>query len=375
MHALVLRALGTLPAVEDLVLDPPGPGEVSVRILASGVCHSDLHVVDGDWGFDGPVVLGHEGAGVVEELGPGVEAPEPGTLVSLSWYYPCLRCRECASGTEWACTGTRANDHVQQDGTTRLHARDGTDVLAYLSIGTLAERAVVPAQAAVPIDPRTPPEVAALIGCCVATGVGAVTNTAGVRAGDSVAVLGLGGVGLSAVMGAAMAGAAPVIAVDRVPAKLRLAEEIGATETILAGDDDEGTVVAIRRAGGGVGPDHVIEAVGAPATVELAIRAVGMGGTVVLVGLGRDGDRASFDLNRVVERSVTVRGSNYGWTAAAKDFPRLAEAHLDGRLPIDRLVSERISLDDVNRAFEAMRIGEGARRVVVFDRPSGTLAS
>lgn len=373
MRAFVLRALGTPPGVEELVLDPPGPGEISVRILASGVCHSDLHVVDGDWGFDGPVVLGHEGAGVVEELGSGVDGPEPGTLVSLSWYYPCLRCRECASGTKWACTGTRANDHVQQDGTTRLHAGDGTDVLAYLSIGTLAERAVVPAQAAVPVDPRTPQEVAALIGCCVATGVGAVTNTAGVRAHDSVAVLGLGGVGLSAVMGAAMVGADPVIAVDRVPAKLRLAEEVGATETILAEEDDEGTVAAIRRAAGASGPDHVIEAIGAPATVELAIRAAGMGGTVVLVGLGRDGDRASFEVNRLVERSVTLRGSNYGWTSAAEHFPRLARAHLDGRLPIDRLVTERIQLGDVNLAFEAMRNGEGARRVVVFDRPSDAL--
>lgn len=364
VRALVLREPGRPPGIEDLSLDAPREGEVAVRVMASGVCHSDLHVVDGDWSFPGPVVLGHEGAGVVEAAGPGVDEPRVGDLVALSWYWPCLACLDCQAGRQWACSRTRANDNLQRDGTTRLRDARGGEVLAYLSVGTLAERAVVPAQAAIGIPAGVPWEVAALIGCCVTTGVGAALNAARPAPGDPVVVFGLGGVGLSVVMGAALAGADPLVAVDRVRAKLDLALELGATATVQAEDDAE-TLARVREATRG-GAAFAFEAVGLPRTAELAIESVRMGGTAVLVGLPAEGQRVSFDVGRAVEGSVSVLGVNYGRSIPAVDFPRLARLYLAGRLPVDRLVEERIGLEDVPRALEALRVGEGVRRVVVF---------
>src|SRR4051812_9947488 len=216
-------------------------------MTASGVCHSDLHVRDGDWERPGPIVLGHEGAAIVEALGAGVTGPAVGQLVALTWYAPCLRCPACQAGRQWACSDSPSVKHRMADGTTRLHRRNRDDVLAYLSIGTFAEEQVVPATAAIAMPDGTPPEVAALIGCCVSTGVGAVVKTAKVEAGSSVVVFGLGGVGLSVVMGAVLAGAARIVAVDRVAAKLETARALGATHGILAGDPAE-TRSAIRAA-------------------------------------------------------------------------------------------------------------------------------
>ena len=366
VRAAVLEAVGQPLRVMELQLDPPRAGEVTVRILASGVCHSDVHRADGDWGDVPPTVLGHEGAGLVEETGDGVQGLPPGQLVVLNWYYPCLACPACTGGRQWVCTGTRAGDHLQQDGTTRLRTQAGGDVLAYLSIGTFAEREVVPAQAAITIPAEVPPRVAALIGCCVTTGVGAVTNTARIPAGASVAVIGLGGVGLSAVMGAVLSRAAPIIAVDRAPEKLEIALKMGATATVLATEDVEETLRDISAATGG-GPGFAIEAVGHPATADLAIRCLPMGGTAVLVGIPRFGDRSSFEIREVVESSQRIIGSNYGSAVPAVDFPRLARLYLEGRLPIDLLIEKTISLDDVNGALDALRRGEGARRVIVFD--------
>jgi S-(hydroxymethyl)glutathione dehydrogenase/alcohol dehydrogenase len=364
MRAAVLERPGEVTRIEELTLDEPRIGEVLVRMAASGVCHSDLHVRDGDWPRPGPIVLGHEGAGYVEAIGPDVRGLAVGDLVALSWYAPCLRCRACQAGRQWACSGSPSLGHRMADGTTRLHRPGGADVMSYLSIGTMAEASVVPAAAAIPMPAGTPPEVAALIGCCVSTGVGAVVKTAAVPPGSSVVVFGLGGVGLSVVMGAVLAGAARIVAVDRVPSKIALARGLGATDGVIA-DESAETLAAVRDATEG-GPDFAFEAIGLPGTIEQAIEVLPPGGTAVLVGLTPFGIRASFDVFPFVDGSRRIIGSNYGFAVAALDFPRYAELHLAGRLPIDRLIDARISLEDLEPAFDAMRRGEGLRRIITF---------
>ncbi len=370
MRAVVLPRPGVASAVEDLALDPPAEGEVRVRMLASGVCHSDLHVRDGEWQRPGPVVMGHEGAGLIDALGPGVDPAttglDRGQLVALSWVVPCGTCRSCRAGRSWECPDSPSFRHGRDAaGRTRAHRADGTAVLAYLSIGTMAEEQIVPAAAAIPMPVGTPAEVAALIGCCVATGVGAVTKSAAVPAGASVAVIGLGGVGLSAVMGARLAGAGRIVAVDRVAAKLDLAAELGATDLVLAGDDAVATARAIRDVTEG-GPDYAIEAIGRTATVELAIEVTPAGGTAVLVGMTPQSERAGFDVYRFVDGGRRIIGSNYGSAVAAVDFPRYAALHLEGRLPVERLIDRRIGPDDVEGAFDRLRRGEGLRSIVTF---------
>jgi S-(hydroxymethyl)glutathione dehydrogenase/alcohol dehydrogenase len=336
-------------------------------MAASGVCHSDLHVRDGEWERPGPIVLGHEGSGWVEEVGEGVEQPKLGDFVTLSWYYPCLVCRQCQAGRQWLCQGSGSLHHRAPGGTTVLRRADGAEVISYLAIGTMAEATVTAASAAIPIPGEVPPEVAALIGCCVSTGVGAVVKTAEVKPGASVCVIGLGGVGLSAVMGAVLAGASTIVAVDRVPAKLEIARELGATHVVRAGDDTKATSDAIRAATGG-GPEFCIEAIGLRATVEQAIDVLPPGGAAVLAGLTPFGVSASFEVFPFVDGGRRILGSNYGSTVAAIDFPVYAALYLAGRLPIDRLVTERIGIGDVEPAFDAMRRGEGIRRVITFGR-------
>jgi S-(hydroxymethyl)glutathione dehydrogenase / alcohol dehydrogenase len=369
VHAAILERHGQPITIEDVQLDPPGPTEVLVRMTASGVCHSDLHVRDGEWPREGPFVMGHEGAGVIEKVGARVDhvatGLRPGVPVVLTWNAPCGSCRQCLAGRPWLCADSGASRHRMTDGTTRFHRADGTDLWPYCGLGTMAERLVAPAAAAIPIPDAVPPEVAALIGCCVSTGVGAVLKTAGVAAGESVVVVGLGGVGLSAIMGAVIAGASPIVAVDRVPAKLAVAREVGATHAVLAGTDTEATLAAIRDATSG-GPDQVVEAIGLTATIELAIAALPVGGTATLVGMTPFGQRASFEVFPFVDGGRRILGSNYGSAVAATDFPRYARLYLEGRLPVDRLVEGRIGLDGIEPAFEAMRRGDGLRRVVTF---------
>ena len=364
MRAAVIERAGEPVRIEELTLDEPRAREVRVRMLASGVCHSDLHVRDGDWERPGPIVLGHEGAGIVAAAGPGVETPRVGDLVALTWYAPCLECSQCRAGREWLCTGSPSLRHRMADRTTRLHRTDGTDILAYLSVGTFAEAQVVPATAAITMPEGISPVSAALIGCCVSTGVGAALKTARLEPGASVVVFGLGGVGLSIVMGAVVAGASQIVAVDRVGAKLDLARELGATDTVLA-EDRERTMEAIRDATEG-GPDVSFEAIGLAATIEQAIEVLPPGGTAVLVGLTPFGVRASFDVFPFVDGSRRILGSNYGYAIASLDFPRYARLHLEGRLPIDRLIDRRIGLDGIEDAFDRMRRGEGLRSVVTF---------
>jgi S-(hydroxymethyl)glutathione dehydrogenase/alcohol dehydrogenase len=361
VRAAVLEAIGEPATIRELELIEPRAGEVRVRMLASGVCHSDLHVRDGEWDRPTPIVLGHEGAGIVEAVGPGVTTPRLGQLVALSWLIPCGVCRACRRGRVWACPDSPSYRHALLDGTLAFG-----DVRSYCAIATMAEASVVPAAAAIPLPSGTDPAVAALIGCCVTTGVGAVLKTAQVPAGASVAVIGLGGVGLSCVMGAAVAEAGAVVAVDRVESKLEVASAVGATATIRATDDRAATLEAIRDATDG-GPDFVFEAIGRPATVELAIEALPLDGTAVLVGLTPLGERAGFEVYPFVDGSRRILGSNYGFAEPAVDFPRYAQWTLDGRLPVDRLIDRRIGLDDLEDAFAAMRRGEYTRQVIGFD--------
>ncbi len=362
----VLRTLGHPVAIEDLEAAEPRAGEVRVRILASGVCHSDLHVRDGEWPRPTPVVMGHEGAGIVDAVGPGVGALRVGQPVALSWLVPCGACRWCLTGRPWACPVSPSFRHRLPDGGTALTTPTGEPVLSYCGIGTMAATTVVPEAAAIPLPDGVDRAVAALIGCCVSTGVGAVLKTAEVPAGATVAVIGLGGVGLSCVMGAALAGADRIVAIDRVSAKLEVAREVGATHGILATDDPAALLAALRDLTDG-GPDYVFEAIGRPATVELAIESLPVGGTAVLVGMTPVAAHASFAVYRFVDGSRRILGSNYGFAVPAIDFPRYAELHLAGRLPIDRLIDRRIGLDEVESAFDRLRAGDGLRQVVVFD--------
>jgi S-(hydroxymethyl)glutathione dehydrogenase/alcohol dehydrogenase len=346
-------------SVEELELEAPRSREVLVRLGASGVCHSDLHVMDGEWPRPTPVVMGHEGAGVIEAVGAGVAGVSVGDHVVLSWFYACGRCGHCLAGRAWACSGTRAGQCVMDDGTTRFRRpATGEDVFTYLAVGSMAERSVVPAAAAIPVPREVPWEVAALIGCAVTTGVGAVWNTAHVEPGASVVVLGCGGVGLSVVMGAALAGAHPIVAVDVSEEKLALAEEVGATHAVRSADEARAYVPA--------GADYAFEAIGLVETVEAVPSLLRSGGVGVLVGLTAAGVRASFDVYSFVDAGKTLVGSIYGEAVPALDFPRIASLYLAGCLPLDRLVSHRIGLDEVDEAFAAMRRRERARSVVVF---------
>ncbi len=375
VRAAVLEATGEAAEIQSLELAEPRAGEVRVRMLASGVCHSDLHVRDGEWTRPTPMAMGHEGAGVVEAVGPGVASLRVGQPVALSWLVPCGTCRACRAGRPWACPDSPSFRHRLPDGETALHRTDGASaggraageaVLSYCGIATMSEATVVPEAAAIAIPDGVDPAVAALIGCCVSTGVGAALKTAAVEAGSTVAVIGLGGVGLSCVMGAALAGASRIVAVDRLAAKLVTALDVGATDGLLAGDDAAETLAALRDLTDG-GPDYAFEAIGLPSTVELAIASLPLAGTAVLVGMTPLGARASFDIYPFVDESRRILGSNYGFADPAVDFPRYAQWHLDGRLPIDRLVDRRIGLDDLEDAFEAMRRGEYTRQVITFD--------
>jgi S-(hydroxymethyl)glutathione dehydrogenase/alcohol dehydrogenase len=313
-----------------------------------------------------PIVMGHEGAGVVEAVGPGVTSPRVGELVALSWLIPCGVCRSCRRGRIWECPDSPSYRHTLFDGETAFHGgSDRGSVRSYCAIATMAEASVVPAAAAIPLPDGVDPGAAALIGCCVTTGVGAVLKTAAVPAGSSVAVIGLGGVGLSVVMGAVLAGASRIVAIDRVEEKLDVARSIGATDGLLAGDDPAETAAALRDLTDG-GPDFVFEAIGRPSTVELAISSLPVGGTAVLVGMTPIGERAAFEVFPFVDGARRIIGSNYGSAEPAIDFPRYASWALDGRLPVDRLIDRRIGIDEIEDAFAQMRAGRHVRQLIEF---------
>ena len=335
-----------------------------VRIAAAGVCHSDYHFMNGDLPITLPCVLGHEGAGVVEEVGPGVSAVAPGDHVVLLFRASCGRCDFCQRGRPALCAmaGQLRNTGRMLDGTSRFH-RAGEDLHHFLGVSCFAERTVVPEQGIVKIKPEVPLQVAALMGCAVMTGVGAVMNTARVEPGASVLVIGAGGVGLNVVMGAVLVGANQVIVADLLDSKLNLASSFGATHLINAREQD--VIAAVRALTGGEGADYAFEVIGNPKTMAAAYQAVRRGGTAVAVGIPPFGSEMTINAGELVYQEKTLKGSYYGTARPQADMPRLLDLYLAGRLPLDRLVSRSYRLEDINQAYDALLAGEVARSVLL----------
>jgi S-(hydroxymethyl)glutathione dehydrogenase/alcohol dehydrogenase len=360
VRAAVARQVGAPLSVEEIELAAPGRRDVVVRMVASGVCHSDLSVQSGAIPFTFPTVLGHEGAGVVESVGEAVTRVAPGDHVVLTWMPPCRRCFWCLAGQPMLCEAGLAEVLAGP-----YASVDGTPLVRGLGTATFAERTMVPEGGVVPIDPSVPLELAALVGCALSTGLGAVWRTAEVRPGSSVAVIGCGGVGLAVVQGARLAGAGVIVAVDPVPAKLEMAMCLGATALVDAAGD---VPAAVRQATAGRGADTVFEVVGRPSTIETAFAATRRGGTTVLVGAGSPGDEVRFDAMELFLGAKTLKGCVYGSTDPDRDFPVLVELIRSGAVDASAMVSRRIGLDEVNEAFEAMEAGTVVRSVIVFDQ-------
>jgi S-(hydroxymethyl)mycothiol dehydrogenase len=352
--------MGDEVSIEQITIPDPGPGEAVVKIQACGVCHTDLHYREGGITNEFPFLLGHEAAGVVESIGEGVNGVEPGDFVVLNWRAVCGNCRACLRGRPWYCFDTH-------NATQKMTLADGTELSPALGIGAFAEKTLVAAGQCTKVDPAAKPEVAGLLGCGVMAGLGAALNTGNVGRGDTVAVIGCGGVGTAAVVGARLAGAARVIAVDLDERKLKLAGELGATHTVhAAGLDDDGVVEAIQQLTGGFGADVVIDAVGRPETWKQAFYARDLAGTVVLVGVPTPAMRLDMPLLDFFGRGGSLKSSWYGDCLPSRDFPMLIDLHLQGRLPLDRFVSETIALDEVEAAFDKMQRGDVLRSVVIF---------
>jgi S-(hydroxymethyl)glutathione dehydrogenase / alcohol dehydrogenase len=351
--------------VEDVTLDAPRRDEVRVRIVATGVCHSDLSFVQGILPGKLPCVLGHEGAGVVEEVGEGVTHVAPGDKVVLAWVTPCFRCFYCRIGRPELCeVGEKINrTNRMPDGTSRVH-KDGQDLYVFSALGTMAERATVPANAAVKLPDDAPLDKCALLGCAVTTGVGAVFNTAQVVPGSSVAVFGAGGVGLNAIQGAAIAGAERIIAVDAQASKLEMAHQFGATHVVDATQGDPAE--AIKALTGGRGADYVFEAIGRKETVEQAYAATRKAGTCVVIGLGSLKESASINLFFLPLLEKRLLGCWYGSANVHVDIPRLLALYRAGKLKLDALVTRTYSLPQLDEAFADMKRGANARGVILF---------
>ncbi|MFG2109172.1 alcohol dehydrogenase catalytic domain-containing protein [Micromonospora chersina] len=356
MRALVVRGRGATPAVEEVRLPDPGPGELRVRIRAAGICHSDLAMVDGTVAPAYPLVLGHEATGVVAEAGPGTRLPV-GTPVVLNWAPACRACWHCRHGEPWLCAANTGASVA------RGQTADGGPLQVTLGLGALAEEVVVPERAAIAVPPGLPPEQAALLGCAVLTGTGAVRNTARVAPGESVAVIGLGGVGLAVLTAARLAGAGPILAVDVAEAKRDLALAAGATD-FLRSDDTLAKEVRARTEGRGV--DHAFECVGRSVTIRAAWRCTRRGGAVTVVGMGAKDDLLSLSALDIFHSARTLRSSVYGSSDPDREVPELAGALADGSLDLAPLVSGAIPLDEAPVALDRLARGEGARWVVTF---------
>jgi S-(hydroxymethyl)glutathione dehydrogenase / alcohol dehydrogenase len=363
MKASVLFAQKSPLVVEELDLAPPRSGEVRVRLTASGVCHSCLHAADGSWqGVPVPIVLGDEGSGVVEAIGPGVDTLKVGDHVILSWAPTCGRCHYCVIGRPNLCERRLPGRGVLMDGTTRMSLR-GEPVYQYGHVGTYASTSVVPESCAIRIDDRMPLDLAALIGCSVMTGVGAVINTAMVPAGASMAVFGVGGVGLNVVQGGALVAAHPIIAVDVKAGKLEHARALGASHAVDASRED--AAAAIKRITR-LGADYTFVAVGDTRAVMQALEALAPGGTCVLIGVPESGATLPLDVRPLVTAERVIRGSSYGSARTREDLPRMVNLYLAGKLRIDELVTRRYGLEDANEGFRALAAGELARGLIVF---------
>jgi S-(hydroxymethyl)mycothiol dehydrogenase len=361
VRGVVAAGKGRPVTVETVLVPDPGPGEAVVRVQACGVCHTDLHYRDGGISDDYPFLLGHEAAGIVEEVGPGgPEGPgalAPGDFVILNWRAVCGTCRACRRGRPWYCFATH-------NAAQKMTLADGTPLTPALGIGAFAEKTLVAAGQCTRVDPAARPEVAGLLGCGVMAGLGAAVNTGGVGRGDSVAVFGCGGVGAAAVLGARLAGAARIVAVDVDDRKLETARGLGATHTVNSRTTDP--VEAIRELTGGFGADVVIEAVGRPETYKQAFYARDLAGTLVLVGVPTPEMTLDLPLLDVFGRGGSLKSSWYGDCLPSRDFPMLIDLHLQGRLALDAFVSETIALDAVEEAFATMKRGDVLRSVVVL---------
>ena len=357
VRGVIARTQGNPVELTRILVPDPGPGEALVDVQACGVCHTDLHYREGGINDEFPFLLGHEAAGVVAAVGPGVTDVEPGRFVVLNWRAVCGQCRACRKGRPHLCFATH-------NATQRMTLTDGTELSPALGIGAFADKTLVAAGQCTPVDPRATPEVAGLLGCGVMAGLGAALLTGDVKRGDSVAVFGCGGVGDAAISGARLAGATTIVAVDLDDRKLALAETFGATHTVNAGTDD--VVEAVRAATGGFGADVCIEAVGHPKVLEQAFFARDLAGTVVQVGVPTPEMRfPDIPMIEFFGRGGALKPSWYGDCLPSRDFPLLVDLHLQGRLPLERFVSERIPLDGVEEAFHRMERGEVLRSVVV----------
>ena len=350
--------------IERLVLDGPGPGEVLIRMVAAGLCHSDLSVVTGNRPRPVPMALGHEASAFVVETGAGVTDLKPGDLVVLVFVPSCGHCLPCMEGRPALCEpGAAANlQGTLMSGARRLHGQDSV-IHHHMGVSAFAEHAVVSRFSCVKVEADIDPVEAALFGCAVLTGVGAVINTARVRAGTSVAVLGLGGVGLCAMLGAIAAGASQVIAVDLHDSKLALAQSLGATATVNARDPDAVEMVRALSRGG---VDHAFEMAGSVQAMDAAYRMTRRGGTTVSAGLPHPEHRWPLQQVNLVAEERTVKGSYIGSCVPIRDVPRYIGMYLAGKLPVDQLLGERLALDDINRGFDRLASGESRRDLIVF---------
>lgn len=364
IEAAILWQPGQPLSVESATLDAPGPGEVLVEMRAAGVCHSDLHPARGEWPIRTPVALGHEGAGVVREVGPGVTRATVGDHVVLSWAPACGECPPCREGRSVLCDRLEKITFRNRlpSGGSRLHAR-GSDVAPFLGTGCFADAVVVPESAVIPVSREVPFTALAMLGCAVITGVGAVVNAARVPADASVAVIGAGGVGLNVLQGAVIAGCKEIIAVDVRPAPLAMASRFGASRIVDASGD---VPAAIRECTGGRGADCVFDTVGSPATLAIALASTKKGGTVVVTGLSRVDAQAAVPLFPFVMQEKRLIGSVYGSGQPLRDIPHLVDLYNRGRLRLQELVARQYALADINDALDALADGEGARGAIVW---------
>ena len=360
--AVLCREHNQPVVVEQISLDAPKRGEVCVKLGACGVCHSDLSAITGTIALPLPLVLGHEGAGVVEEVGEGVTDLAPGDHVVFSFIYMCGKCRFCVAGRPVLCLEQGKALTTPLEGTSRARDAKGAALGIFSGCGSMAQYATVSAENLIRIDPKIPLDCAALVGCGVTTGVGAVFNTAKVEPGSSVAVFGCGGVGLSAIQGAAIAGARRIIAIDTLAPKLEMAKKFGATDSILFKDDP---VKELKKLTGG-GPDYAFECVGSGELAATAYRAIRRGGLAVVVGVAKPSDSTAIRTMTLPFEEKTITGSYFGSCVPRVDFPRLLSLYLAGRLKLEELITRRYSIDEAPQAFADLQTGKNARGVIVF---------
>ena len=363
-RAVICRELNKPVLVERITVDAPKRGEIMVKLSACGVCHSDLSATNGTIPLALPLILGHEAAGEIVEVGEGVDTLARGDHVVSSFIYMCGKCRFCAQGRPVLCLNQGKALTTLPDGTLRTHDAQGAALNIFSGCGVMAEYATVSAENVVKIDASIPLECAALVGCAVTTGVGAVFNTAEVAPGSSVAVFGCGGIGLNVIQGAHIAGARRIVAIDTLPAKLDMAKQFGATDTLL-GKPGEDLVKPIKKLTDG-GPDYAFECVGSGELAALAYRAVGRGGVAVVVGVAKPSDSTAVRTMTLLFEEKTLTGSYFGSCVPRVDFPRLLALYMAGRLKLDELITHRYSIEQAPTAFADLEAGKNARGVIAF---------